>query len=107
MKTKRAAIALLACGLLSVAFANAASAQVFIGPPVVSYYVPPVVVAPPAPVVTSYYAPGVYAQSAVVANYVAPAPAVVSYYTPVVPATYHRGLFGRTIVRTPYYKVKY
>ncbi len=121
-------------GLLALALvggsADWASAQVFIAPaPVVSYYAPvapvyappvvaaPVVAAPavsyytvPAPVVAapavSYYAPALPAPVPAVAS----VPAAVGYYTPV-PVPYNvrvsRGLFGRTIVRTPFSTTKY
>lgn len=102
-----------------------ASAQVWVAPaPVVSYYYAPVVAAPvvaapavsyytvpaPAPVVAapvvSYYAPAVPAPVPAVAS----VPAAVGYYTPV-PVPYNvrvsRGLFGRTIVRTPFSVTKY
>lgn len=93
-----------------------ASAQVVVAPgpaPVVAYYAPPVAVAPayyyaPAPVGVSYY----YAAPVPVA---APAPVVIptvaavpaSYYVPAYPARVSRGLFGRTIVRTPFSKTKF
>jgi hypothetical protein len=101
-------------GVFTVGLADRAAAQVIVAPaPVVSYYVAPtpVVAAPvvvsPAPVVQYYYAPApVVATPAVVA---APT-TVVSYYpasTVVYPMTVSRGLFGKTIVRTPFGKYKY
>ena len=86
------------------------AAPVAIAAPAVSYYTTPAPVPAVAPAV-SYYG--------VAAPAVVPAPPAIStlpsvpmtagYFTPVVttPATVSRGLFGRTIVRTPFYKVKY
>lgn len=99
--------------VLAAATANEASAQVFVTPaPVVSYFVPaqpvPVAFAPvapavafqPVPAVSYYYAPVV---PAVAAPVVVPAP-TTSFY---VPARVSRGLFGRTIIRTPFSKTKF
>lgn len=106
-KTMLAAVAALLVGL---AVEQRSHAQVIVqSSPVISYYTPPVV---------SYYAPPVVAAPAPapVVNYYAPAP-VVNYYTPpavayqqttvTYPVHVHRGLFGRTVVRTPFYKLKY
>lgn len=75
--------------------------------PSVAYYQTPVVTAPaPVPTTAYYVAP---APVATTAYYAAPAPAV-SYYpasTVVYPARVSTGLFGRTTVTTPYYKIKY
>lgn len=91
-----------------------AQAQVFVSPaPVVSYYAPPVAVAPayyfaPAPVAASYYAAPIpiVAPAPVVVPTVAMAP-TVSFYAPAFPVRVSRGLFGRTIVRTPFSKTKF
>jgi hypothetical protein len=107
MRIKGVLLTALAAGLLTVAFAGPARAQVVVAAPTVSYYyaAPAVYSAP----VVSYYqpaAPVVYYQQAAP---VVAAPAVSYYYAPTVsyPATVSRGLFGRTIVRTPFYKIKY
>lgn len=96
--------ALVVAALLVFCSARTAQAQVLVAPaPVVSYYYAPApvvaapVAVPAAPVVSYYTAP-----VAAPVYYTAPAP--VSYY---VPATVRRGLFGRTIVRTPFYRLKY
>lgn len=106
MKRLKGTTGVLGAALLTLALAQAASAQVVIAAPTVSYYYTPSVVysAPaPVPAVVSYYQP--------VTPVVVPAAPVVSYYAPAptvfYPATVSRGLFGRTIVRTPFYKIKY
>ena len=120
MRIKGVLLTAVAAGLLTVAFAGAANAQVFVTQPAVSYYYAqpayytapqvvsysaPQVVSYSAPQVVSYYSPAgpVVAAPAVVpaVNYYAPAP--VAFY----PATVSRGLFGRTTVRTPFYKIRY
>ena len=67
------------------------------GPPVVSYYGPPVLYTP-APAVSYYYGGSV--------SYYAPAPAV-SYYAPAAVTTTRYGLFGRPRVSTTYYPPVY
>lgn len=98
------------------AVGQTASAQVFVAPaPVVSYYyapAPPVVSFYSPPTVGYYTAPAVSFQAPVVSaiptQVLVPASPIVSYYSPVaVPAVVSRGLFGRTIVRTPFAKFKY
>lgn len=108
---------------------SAAEAQVVVAPaPVVSYYYAPAPVAvAPAPVVSyytpavapavSYYTPAEVVAPAPVSYYytpapvaVAPAPVVAPVVAPVsyyYPATVRTGLFGRTTVKTPFYKIKY
>ena len=115
----------LAVGLFILAGTQTASAQgVVVVPanvsyyqpaPVVSYYSPPVVYAPPVQQVsyyappTTYYAPRVSYYSAPPVTYVAPA---VSYYAP--PVSYYAapvsavtttryGLFGRPRETSTYY----
>ncbi|WP_145263384.1 hypothetical protein [Planctomycetes bacterium Pan216] len=118
MKVRNVLLGVIAAGTIWFASASSAQAQVVVSyytpavpvvapapmvaapvvaAPVVSYYTPPIVAAP----VVSYYEPAVVAAPAPVVSYYAP-PAV-SYY----PATVRRGLFGKTIVKTPFYKVKY
>lgn len=99
--------------VLGSAWVDEARAQVWVSPaPVVSYYT--------APAPAFYVAPAPVVAAAPVVPYVAPAPPpTISYYAPATsvtfyagptvsqPATVSRGLFGRTIVRTPFYKLKY
>lgn len=106
MKRLSGMTGILGAALLTLVLARVASAQVIVAAPAVSYYyTPSVVYSTPAPVpaVVSYYQP--------VTPVVIPAAPVVSYYAPAptvaYPATVSRGLFGRTIVRTPFYKLKY
>jgi hypothetical protein len=108
-------LALVVAGVFLAVAPERASAQVIVTPaPVVSLYTPPVV---------SYQVP-VVVNSPVVSYYVPAAP-IVSWYSPVpavnvvpavptvaavpvvYPATIRRGLFGRTIVETPFYRLKY
>lgn len=101
--------------LAPTSFYFAPAAPVVIAPPV-AFYTPPVVAAPvvtAAPVVAA--APTVSMYAAPVVSNVAPpvistVPATVGFYTPVTtpyPVTVSRGLFGRTIVRTPWSVTKY
>ncbi|MBX9654453.1 hypothetical protein K2Y11_12630 [bacterium] len=97
-------------------FYFAPAAPVVVAPPV-AFYTAPVAVAAPvvtqAPVVAA--APTVSMYAAPVVSNVAPpiistVPATVGFYTPVTtpyPVTVSRGLFGRTIVRTPWSVTKY
>jgi hypothetical protein len=94
----------LAVTALLLLGSSQAEAQVYVTPaPVVSYYYPPPVYAPsvsyysPAPAVSYYYAPPVvYSSSA----YVAPAPI---YYPPTTVTTYRSGLlFPRRTIVTQY-----
>jgi hypothetical protein len=119
-------------GLLALvlmgATAEGASAQVFVAPaPVTSFFVPaapvvatPVMVAPvvsyytvpafaPAPVMAapvSFFTPAVpVAPVAAPVPAISSVPATVGFFNPVaVPYNYRvsRGLFGRTIIRTPF-----
>lgn len=115
MTSRKVVLSATAALLVALAVHSQASAQVVIQsspvvsyytPPAVSYYTPPTVVAPapavsyytPAPVV-NYYAPPVV-------NYYAPAPAY-QQTTVTYPVHVHRGLFGKTVVRSPFYKLKY
>ena len=106
---KIVAIALLA-GLASLIAPNAASAQYTIvpvgSPQIVSMYAPPPAVGiylPPTVVATQYpIAPTTF--------YPIPTP-YVSAYSPaatiVAPARVTYGVFGRTYVRTPFYRVRF
>jgi hypothetical protein len=110
-------------GVVVLTDGRRADAQVFVAPaPVVSYYVPApaIAVAPPvayytAPAVSYYAAPAIsYYAAPVVAAPAAPVvssvPATVSFYTPIAtpyPVTIGRGLFGRTIIRTPFSTTRY
>lgn len=107
MSVQRCLWTAAAAAALTAATASQVQAQVFVASaPVVSFYQPAIPVAPvatvspavafyPAPAVSYYYAPVV---SAAPAPVVVPAP-VANYYMPV---RVSRGLFGRTVVRTPF-----
>jgi hypothetical protein len=107
MSVPRCFWAMAVAAALTAATASQVQAQVLVAPaPVVSFYQPAIPVTPvaavsppvafyPAPAVSYYYAPVV---SAAPAPVVVSAPAV-SYYMPV---RVSRGLFGRTVVRTPF-----
>jgi len=123
--------AALVAVVMAGAQAENADAQVFVAPAPTSFYFAPsapIVVAPPvafysqpivaAPVVTAapvVAAPTVSMYTAPVVSNVAPpvistVPATVGFYTPVTtpyPVTVSRGLFGRTIVRTPWSVTKF
>lgn len=116
-------------GLVAIMLASSgeAMAQVFVAPAPVAFYVAPApVVSFPVPVVTAAPTVSFYTAAAaapVVAAPVVPVspvaavpaavgmpvvptvPSTVSFYTPVpvgFPARVSRGLFGRTIIRTPF-----
>lgn len=112
MKRKGLLVAMVAAGLLFVVSAGSAKAQVVVGAPIVSYYAPPVVSYYTAPAVSYYSAPvavSYYTPATTVVAAPAVVPAVSYYPAPAVvyPATVSRGLFGRTTVRTPFYKIRY
>lgn len=116
MRIRRWCLVGVMAAVVSLAANNIASAQVVISSsPVVSYYTPPTVSYYTPPTVSYYSAPTVSYYSAPTVQYYS-APTVSYYSAPVVgyrsttvtyPAHVHRGLFGRTVVRTPFYKLKY
>lgn len=112
MKIKPIVWGVLLAGVVLVGSAAPAKAQFIVAPaPVVSYYYAPQAAVYSAPVAGPVVVPQVaYYTAPPVAYYAAPAvayypPAVVAY--PPYPVTVTRGLFGRTTVRSPFYKVKY